>query len=108
MEHDKLAKSHGISCSVTEIYQFCPKNVPNLYVHMGHIFQNSNGNRLPGRIPGKVWQTKRENRNKEVVFSISIHLYFHANHNAPLSRVYKCTSLHYCINSQWLLFFFSS
>ena len=31
MEHEKLAKSHGILLSVMEFYQFCRQNVPNLY-----------------------------------------------------------------------------
>ena len=34
-EHEKLAKSHGILCSVMEIYQFCPQIVPNVYF-FGH------------------------------------------------------------------------
>ena len=32
MEHEKLAKSHGILLSVIEVYQFCSRIVPNLYV----------------------------------------------------------------------------
>ena len=30
MEHEKLAKSHGILISVMEFYQLCPQIVPNL------------------------------------------------------------------------------
>ena len=38
MDHEKLAKSHGILLSVMEFYQFCPQNVPNLYVFCHHLF----------------------------------------------------------------------
>ena len=35
MDHEKLAKSHGICDSVMKFYQFCPKFVLNLYF-FGH------------------------------------------------------------------------
>ena len=33
MEHETLAKRHGILLSVMDFYQFCPQLVPNLYIH---------------------------------------------------------------------------
>ena len=33
MEHETLAKRHGILLSVMDFYQFCPQLEPNLFIH---------------------------------------------------------------------------